>query len=181
MKYKITGGYVEIDEQDLELVSSMKWHIGDTGYAVWRGIKDGKKQTIRMHRLITNCPKHLIVDHINHNRLDNRRINLRVCNQSTNMLNKIDQGKGYWFQKQNNNWVVEIQNKHIGVFSTEEEAKKIALHIRNGGTYTKPDRTTCKIGHSLKDAYMVRGIKICKPCQAKRSKEYYKRKKGISQ
>mgnify|MGYP007071598456 CR=1 FL=1 len=177
MKYKITGGYVEIDEQDVELVSSMRWHIGDTGYAVWRGIKDGKKQTIRMHRLITNCPRHLIVDHINHNPLDNRRSNLRVCTQSVNMRNLRDQGKGYWYQKQNNNWVVEIHGKHVGVFETEERAAEIAAHIRNGGTYTKPEKTHCKWGHSLADAYKYGKYKSCKTCQTKRSKEYNIRRK----
>lgn len=165
-----------IDQEDYQLVSTLKWHKSDNGYAVWRGIKDGKKQTIRMHRLITNCPKGKIIDHINHDKLDNRKSNLRICTQSENMRNKRVQGKGYWFQKQNSNWVVEVNNKHIGVFKSETEAAQVVQLVRSGGVYTKPERTHCKYGHSLESAYIVRGEKRCKPCQKKRSRQYYERK-----
>jgi len=176
MNVAITNGTVQIDEQDLSLISGRSWHVGSTGYAVWRGVKDGKKQTIRMHRLITNAPVGLIVDHINHDPLDNRRSNLRVCTQSENQRNRRDQGKGYWYQKQNQNWVVEVWGRHIGCFSTEEEAKKVAAHIRAGGTYTKPERTQCKYGHDLTDAYDYGKGKMYKICQSRRSSEYYRRK-----
>jgi hypothetical protein len=176
MNVAITNGTVQIDEQDLTLISGRTWHLSSTGYAVWRGVKDGKKQTIRMHRLITNAPDGLMVDHINHDRLDNRRSNLRICTQSENMRNLRDQGKGYWYQKQNKNWVVEIWGRHIGCFSTEAEAKSIAAHIRAGGTYTKPERKHCKYGHELTDAYDYGQGKRCKECQSRRSREYYIRR-----
>jgi len=176
MIIEVTGGKVVIDNDDLEKVQQYKWHISNTGYAVWRGIKDGKKQTIRMHRLIANTPHGMITDHINQNRLDNRKENLRACTHSENMRNLSNQGKGYWFQKQNNNWVVEVHGKHIGVFQTEEQAQKIVVLVRNGGTYIKPERTECRYGHSLEDAYIVRGRKTCKPCQSLRSRKYYRRR-----
>lgn len=172
----ITNGSVIIDEDDLELVEKLRWHVSSTGYAVWRGYKNGKKQTIRMHRLITNCPNGMIVDHINHNKLDNRRANLRVCTQSDNMRNKLDLGKGYWLHSQNNNWVVEICGKHIGCFPTEEEASKVAELVRKGGEYQKPPREQCQYGHNLKDAYDYGNGKRCKQCQSRRSREYYVRK-----
>lgn len=179
MRLDITNATVEIDEQDLQLVSKYKWHLNSTGYAVWRGIEDGVKKTVRMHRLITGAPPEKIVDHINHNRLDNRRINLRVCTQAENMLNKRNQGKGYWYQKQNNNWVVEIQGKHRGCFSTEQEAKEFARQVRLGLVDKKPkiERQFCKYGHSLENAYQYKGYgKLCKTCQSLRSREYYRRK-----
>lgn len=172
------GKYAKVDHDDTWMVSEYKWHLSDTGYAVWRGIKNGAKKTIRMHSLVIDAPKDKIVDHINHNPLDNRKTNLRICTQSDNMRNMRDQGRGYWFQKQNQNWVVEIYGKHIGCFKTEEEAKEIAAFVRNGGTYQKPERTMCKKGHSLKDAYDYGLGKRCKTCQSTRSKEYYRRKYG---
>lgn len=176
MKLIINNLEVLYDKEDQPIVDSRKWHIGSTGYAVWRGAEGGKKKTIRLHRLINRTPDGLVTDHINHNILDNRRANLRSCTQSENMRNKREQGKGYWYQKQNSNWVVEIWGVHIGVFDTEDEAKRVATLIRNGGTYTKPERTICKYGHDLSDSYNYGKGKRCKKCQSRRSREYYERK-----
>ncbi|WP_394805346.1 HNH endonuclease signature motif containing protein [Rhodococcus qingshengii] len=176
MTIDIKGNKVLIDRADLKLVSAYKWHIGSTGYAVWRGNQNGKKITVRMHRLITGCPSGLIVDHINHNRLDNRRKNLRICTQTENMRNRSDLGKGYWFHRSNRNWVVEVNGKHIGCFASEAHAARIVALVRAGGVYIKPQRTECKYGHSLADAYKLKDGLHCKPCQSQRSREYYKRK-----
>lgn len=176
MEVTIKGHRVLFDKEDFNLVSQYRWYINDSGYAVWRGIKDGKKQTIRMHRLIMNAPSDKVIDHINHNKLDNRKTNLRICTQSENMLNLKNQGRGYWFQKQNNNWVVELSGKHIGVFASELEAKNVVNLIRSGGVYVKPKRTHCSRGHSLHDAYNYNGRKLCRICQSIRSKAYFKRK-----
>ena len=143
------------DEVDQSIVDSRKWHINNNGYAVWRGLSNGKKSTIRLHRLINDTPKGMFTDHINHNRLDNRQCNLRACTQSENMRNKTDQGKGYWFQKQNNNWVVEIYGIYRGTFQTEQEAANFATLVRKGLADKKPkiERLKCKYGHDLSDCY----------------------------
>ena len=173
----VKGHKVQIDASDHKLISKYKWHVGSTGYAVWRGKIDGKKQTVRMHRLITGCPRGKIVDHINHDRLDNRRANLRICTQSENMRNLRNQGRGYWRHRKNKNWVVEVYGKHIGCFSTEAEAARMAEHVRSGGTYIKPEATHCSKGHELRDAYVIHGNRRCKVCQSIRSREYYQRRK----
>ena len=178
MRLPITNGVVEIDDEDLELVSKYKWHVNDRGYAVWRGIENGVKKTVRMHRLVARTPKGKITDHINHNKLDNRKANLNVCTHSENSRNKIDQGKGYNYHAQNENWNVETFGFRMGGFKTEEEAREVVSIIRAGGTYTKPDRTHCKHGHSFSEVgvYIVNTKKMCKLCQSLRSKEYYERK-----
>ncbi|MFI8696721.1 HNH endonuclease signature motif containing protein [Dietzia maris] len=168
MVIEVKNREVLIDEQDLKLVSKYKWHISSTGYVVWRGRLNGKRKTIRMHRLITNCPEGLVVDHINHNPLDNRRANLRVCTQAVNARNRKDHGNGYYFHKQNQNWVVALNSKHIGCFDTEDEAIRIVAHLRAGGTYTKPPQTHCKHGHSLDDAYRYGASVVCRRCTLKR-------------
>lgn len=45
-------------------------------------------RNVQLHRLITGCPSNLTVDHINHDTLDNRKENLKVCTQAENNLNK---------------------------------------------------------------------------------------------
>lgn len=122
----VKGQVVLVDEIDYFIVSQYRWHINDKGYAVWRGIKDGKKQTVRMHRLITNAPDGMDVDHINRNRLDNRRQNLRVCSRKTNLSNstKVLEAKGYWYDKTRKNWQVNTKPRHR--FATEEEAR---IHV----------------------------------------------------
>lgn len=171
------GAVAIVDEEDYELVSKYKWHLNSMGYAVWRGMVDGKKKTIRMHRLINNTPDGKYTDHINRNRLDNRRCNLRTVTQKENMQNK-ERGKGYWYQKQNRNWVVEIYGSHRGCFSSEKDAAIFAELVYQGKADKKPKeiKTHCRHGHSLEDAYRYAWGTICKPCLSKRSKEYHGRK-----
>lgn len=129
MKLYITNGTVLLDDEDVELVSQYNWHVNDKGYAVWRGIKDGKKQTIRMHRLIMNTPDGMDTDHINHNRLDNRRANLRICDRKTNLNNgsKVLDAKGYYYEKQRGKW---RPNKYPSpLFNTEEEVMEYVKRV----------------------------------------------------
>ena len=118
----IRGHTVLVDQLDYFKVSQYKWHINDNGYAVWRGIRDGKKLTVRMHRLIMDTPDGMDTDHINRNRLDNRRSNLRICDRKTNLLNgsRHLNAKGYWYDKSKGNWQVNSTPRRR--FKTEQEA-----------------------------------------------------------
>lgn len=80
------GGFAVIDDHDAPLVAGYRWrgsHEHKVTYAVaWAA---GKK--IRMHRLIMGAAKGQIIDHANHDGLDNRRSNLRFCTHSQNCAN----------------------------------------------------------------------------------------------
>jgi len=179
VRLPITGGSVVIDLTNLPIYASRKWHLGDTGYAVNRS--GSPKVTTRLHRLIAETPEDMVTDHINHDRTDNRRSNLRACTQSTNARNLTDQGKGYWFQRQNNNWVVEVNGKHRGTFEDELEAAEFAKQVRAGLVDKKPkiERTECKQGHSLVDAYRYSYGVWCRTCLLAKQNEYYRIKKGL--
>lgn len=76
-----TGNFAHFDNKDLELVSRYKWYE-DHGYA--RTSSFGKK--LYMHRLLMDAKsKH--IDHINGNKLDNRKENLRLCTNAQNRIN----------------------------------------------------------------------------------------------
>lgn len=90
MKLKVTNGFVLIDKEDYEKVSKYTWHISSS-YKYARttiAFKDRKFKTIVMHRLIMGLPaKEKHVDHINHDTLDNRKRNLRLCSNGENRIN----------------------------------------------------------------------------------------------
>ena len=71
-----------VDDDDFDEMSKYQW-FWDRGYA---GIRRGKK-TIYMHRLINKTPTGKITDHINRNKLDNRKENLRTCGQGQSQRN----------------------------------------------------------------------------------------------
>jgi hypothetical protein len=76
------------DSEDHELISRFTWSINTHGYAVTR--KDGR--SILMHRLLLNVnDPHVHCDHVNHNGLDNRRVNIRACTPSQNQHNRKKQ------------------------------------------------------------------------------------------
>lgn len=87
------GGVALIDEADWPLIEGRTWRRGTTGYAIAEtmystdGVK--RKARFRMHRVIVGViPEGMEIDHINRNRLDNRRANLRVVTVSANRQNK---------------------------------------------------------------------------------------------
>lgn len=141
---KLTHGKVTlVSIEDYECLSQWKWHLAGRNYEyVYRSThigsaKNGTRKQIHisMHRQIMNAPKDLQVDHINGNKLDNRRSNLRLCNNSQNHQNigltkKNTSGfKGVRLDKRkwrNKRWLAEIKTKEkslfLGYFETKEEA-----------------------------------------------------------
>ena len=78
------GLYALVDAADYEWLSRHKWHCNGSGYAARRE----KGKLILMHREIMPPPRGLVVDHVNRNKLDNCRSNLRVCTHAENLRNR---------------------------------------------------------------------------------------------
>lgn len=114
-----------IDLEDIDKCKDHKWRINDNGY-VLTDIK-GTGEQIRLHRFLMNPQKNMVVDHINHNRLDNRKSNLRICTQQQNCMNK--KCTGVFFDNSKNRWCARImingKSKHLGYFKTKEEAIEV--------------------------------------------------------
>jgi hypothetical protein len=125
------GTTVKVDDEDFEWLSKKKWSASGDGYAM-RMEKDdsGVYRNIKMHRLIIGAKKGQIVDHINQDRSDNRRGNLRITSRAINAINsklRKSNTSGYrGVYMQDGKWKAQIsfdnEQKHLGYYSTKEEA-----------------------------------------------------------
>ena len=79
-------GTITIDKEDFENVRKYQWHIENSRPSIKYAQASIPNGTIRLHKLI--LPSSNQIDHINHNGLDNRKCNLRVCNNAENNRNK---------------------------------------------------------------------------------------------
>lgn len=127
-KVKLTQNkYAIVDELDYEELMKYKWRYHNEGYAI------NGRNTL-MHRLILKTPKGLDTDHINHNRLDNRRSNIRVCTRKENLQDMRRFHGGY--HKRGNKFRVQIMRngnrKTYGYYKTESQAKSAVKKIRLG-------------------------------------------------
>lgn len=117
-----------VDEEDFESFGKYKWCLNNSGYVFGYG---PCKKVNSLHRYIMSKIHNIKdkdIDHINKNKLDNRKFNLRICNKSQNNSNtehrKINTSgyKGVSFNKTNKLWCAKIcfNNKHvnIGLFET---------------------------------------------------------------
>lgn len=137
MKYiELTQGKRTIvDDEDFEWLSQWKWHLSYYGYANRRqhlhsSRKHQKFNMIKMHRLIIDAPNGLEVDHINGDKLDNRRANLRVVTHAQNMCNsRVSSRTGYKGVSKCSNcnrYTAQVAKDHrhyyLGIYDTPEKA-----------------------------------------------------------
>ena len=109
----------KIDISNIDKIINSKWCMNTSGYITRN---NGKEKYI--HRVIINETNGKIIDHINHDKLDNRRKNLRLCSHSQNSRNR--ESKGITWDKENNKWMAQIvvnyKNIKLGRYLTKEEA-----------------------------------------------------------
>lgn len=126
------GKSAEIDIDDFDWLSASKWYLTAYGYAARSAVVDGKRGVIYMHRLILNAPKGTDVDHIDGNRVNNSRRNLRLCTRLENLQNSkkrdgtASRHKGVDWLSANHKWRARIRHHGktitLGCFATEGEA-----------------------------------------------------------
>ena len=125
------SGKFIIDIDDLERVLAHKWRF-------WKGdYFTGIVNSITISRFIANVTDpNLVIDHVNGDRTDNRRKNLRVTTQQNNLLNKgmmsnnSSEIAGVWWDKNRNKWVAEIRFNDIKCQLGRYELKEDAVFAR---------------------------------------------------
>lgn len=126
------GKFALVDDEDYIFLIQWKWSC-NVGYAVRyeRGVP------VLMHRFIMSTPKGMSTDHIDGDRLNNQKLNLRICTHAENMRNTTNIRKnnssgfkGVSWCKRSNKWVAAIKinnkSKNLGRFNRAAEAAEAA-------------------------------------------------------
>jgi hypothetical protein len=119
------GFYAYVDAADYEGLTRHVWYLSN-GYAVRN--ENGKR--IYMHRQLAEAPADMVVDHMDGNRANNCRFNLRVCTRSENLRNQRkrlgsrSRFKGVLYDKQYRKWFAVCGRHFRGYFNDEIEAAR---------------------------------------------------------
>jgi len=156
----LTNGKGEalVDDEDFQYLSQFKWCMQDKYYAkryVSSRTVNGKQSCkyMQMHREIMNAPDGVQIDHINHNKLDNRKENLRFATAGQNSSNRAKRKtkssspfKGVSWCNRLKRWKagIKVKNKsiHLGYHFCPVEAAKAyndaALKYKEGYDWLNP-------------------------------------------
>lgn len=139
-RIKLTRGkYAIVDVDDFERVNQYRWHCTNFGYARRTASKmseKGRKRVaICMHNVVCPVPEGMTVDHIDRNRVDNRKANLRAVTRRQNTWNRkfVKKGSktrytGIHWNKKVKKWNVRLRiegrRQSFGYYADEVEAAK---------------------------------------------------------
>lgn len=143
------GKYAVVDAADYtDEIAEHSWTLIGSGYAItWMSLKEvcahcgsrvskRRGRIVYLHKLILKTPEGTMTDHINRNRLDNRRSNLRLATHQQNALNRskrtwtgvTSRYIGVGWQKTKKRWIAQIwvgkKSTYLGSFKNEEEAAR---------------------------------------------------------
>lgn len=123
--------YAVVDEEDYERVKHLRWMLTKKGYVTYR---PDMHTHVMLHNLVMNVPNSSGVDHIDRDKLNNQKHNLRI---TTNSIQGQNRGRfknnstgfrGVSYHKGHNKFQASIkfnyQAIHIGYFETKEEAAR---------------------------------------------------------
>jgi hypothetical protein len=137
----LARGHVAIvDDEDYAALAATRWGVADNRRGHLSAFRKSGGRRVLMHRAIMGLghgdPR--VVDHINGNSLDNRRVNLRICTPRENRRNaampripgKSSRFKGVYWRRARSRWVAMINLRcdpspgHLGTFRDEESAAR---------------------------------------------------------
>lgn len=127
---------IGVSEEDRDLLTESRWFVGKVGYAV-RNVK-GKRQEY-LHRIVAarmglELSKTRCVDHIDRDKLNNRRDNLRSCSRTENQWNNASPGIGWeearkkWRARLNKNgkqiWFARFDSREDAIAARKQKQKE---------------------------------------------------------
>ncbi len=135
-RIKLTKGkFAKVDPEDFDVLSKFNWYVmaGTHSFYAYRSVTIlGRKTVIAMHNQIMQPPPGYVVDHNNHDGLDNRKANLRLATVSQNNCNRRrpancrSEYRGVDYDKKLNKWRARIRFNNVrillGYFDNEIDA-----------------------------------------------------------
>ncbi len=124
----LCGATFFVDEDVAEQHGHLAWRLDRDGYVSRKTTVAGKRgRSVRLHRVILGVTdRNIYVDHINMDKLDNTRANLRVATRAQNTQNRVKrEGRLSEFKgvtKHGERWQAQINRRYIGLFDDEQEA-----------------------------------------------------------
>ena len=125
------GKFAIVDTEDFDRLIQYKW-CAAKNKGTFHAHRGSNGKTVLMHREIMHAPKGVVCDHKNHNRLDNRKSNLRLCTPAQNQYNKrpkkgcASRYKGVVLRRDCKRWRAQIRYHHkrihLGDFDDQMEA-----------------------------------------------------------
>lgn len=137
------GKFALVDDKDYDFLMQWKWYFNRDGYAVRKQAKKetiNKRKNLFMHRVILKTPDGKFTDHINRNRIDNRKNNLRIVtisqnamNQNRKIKNKSSQFKGVFWCKMRKKFVASLRLEGRNIFLLASHSEIDAAIAYNTG------------------------------------------------
>lgn len=125
------------DLEDYDKIKDYTWRCDRGRYILTTYSANNKTQWVYLHKLIINADSDTVVDHINRNKCDNRKHNLRCCTSQKNSFNSSKRLTnktgiiGVCWKTDKNKWKSYItlngKQKHLGYFNDIEDAIKARL------------------------------------------------------
>lgn len=140
------GFYTLVDDEDFASLSKTRWYVSETEKGKFY-VKGGSRPQIYLHRFLMGSPKGKQIDHIDGDKLNNQKNNLRIVTHQQNQFNRMSRKntssiyKGLCLYR--GRWVVQsrLHNKNvvIGRFKDEKEAALAydEFAIKNFGEYAR--------------------------------------------
>lgn len=132
----IDGSEFLFDIEDLPIVKSRKWCKDKDGYLVSYYIYAGRQHFAMFHRIVMHATQQQCVDHINRNRADNRKQNLRYCTRTENSQNRARRSTntsgviGVYYDKHRHKWAANIVHNKKRIFIGRFDSKQDAIKAR---------------------------------------------------
>lgn len=128
------GKFALVDPRDYPALARYKWCAARQGHS-WYAVRTEGNRQLRMHRVIMDAPPGMVVDHIDHDGLNNVRRKLRLCTQEQNARNQRPQQGcsspfiGVTWLKQEQKWWARLQKdgrqQSLGLFEDEVKAAQV--------------------------------------------------------